>query len=86
MKPIPTLRKGLDSVSYPEFEAHKADYERSDVCAISAASVVARAMVSYVLADAFLEKFGRDSVADIEFALDNYRTQWLYDSSFSECP
>lgn len=86
MKPIPTLRKGLDSVSYPEFEAHKADYERSDVCAIAAASVVARAMVSYVLADAFLEKFGRDSVADIEFALDNYRTQWLYDSSFSECP
>lgn len=86
MKPIPTLRKGLDSVSYPEFEAHKADYERSDVCAISAASVVARAMVSYVLADAFLDKFGRDSVNDIEFAYDNYRTQWQYDSSFDGCP
>ena len=85
MKPIPTLRKGLDSVSYPEFEAHKADYERSDVCAISAASVVVRAMISYVLADAFLEKFGGDSISDIEYALDNYRTQWQYDASFDEC-
>lgn len=85
MKPIPTLRKGLDSVSYPEFDAHKADYERSDVCAISAASVVARAMVSFVLAQAFLEKFHGDSVFDIENSLENYRTQWMYDSSFDEC-
>lgn len=85
MKPIPTLRKGLDSVSYPEFEPHKADYERSDVCAISAASVVARSMLSFVLADAFLEKFGGDSISDIEHSLDNYRTQWQYDSAFDEC-
>ena len=82
MKPIPTLRKGLDSVSFPEFESHKADYERSDVCAISAASVVTRAMVSFVLADAFLEKFSGDSIYDIEAALEHYRTQWSYDSSF----
>lgn len=85
MKPIPTLRKGLDSVSYPEFDAHKADYERSDVCAISAASVVARAMVSFVLTQAFLDKFKGDSVYDIEHSLENYRTQWLYDASFDDC-
>lgn len=72
MKPIPTLRKGLDSVSFPEFDAHKADYERSDVCAIAAASVVCKAMVSIVLADAFLEKFGGDSLPAIESSLSAY--------------
>lgn len=76
MKPIPTLLRGLDSVSYPDFDAHKADYERSDVCAIAAASVVARAMVSIILADAFIDKFGGDSISDIRDAYDNYRT-WL---------
>jgi chorismate synthase len=40
--------------------------ERSDVCAVTAAAVVGEAMVAYVLADAFLEKFGGDSVAEIE--------------------
>jgi len=74
MKPIPTLLRGLDSVSYPDFHAHKADYERSDVCAIAAASVVARAMVSIILTDAFMDKFGGDSISDIRDAYDNYRT------------
>lgn len=74
MKPIPTLLRGLDSVSYPDFVAHKADYERSDVCAIAAASVVARAMVAIILADAFMDKFGGDSISDIRDAYDNYRT------------
>ncbi|MBX9693763.1 MAG: chorismate synthase, partial [Cyanobacteria bacterium] len=74
MKPIPTLRKGLDSVSYPEFDAHKADYERSDVCAISAASVVCKAMIAITLADAFLDKFAGDSVVEIEGSHKNYRT------------
>lgn len=74
MKPIPTLLRGLDSVSYPDFHAHKADYERSDVCAIAAASVVARAMVSITLAGAFLDKFGGDSISDIRSAYMNYRT------------
>jgi chorismate synthase len=74
MKPIPTLLRGLESVSYPDFHAHKADYERSDVCAIAAASVVARAMVSIILADAFMDKFGGDSISDIRCAYDNYRT------------
>ncbi|MCA9801030.1 MAG: chorismate synthase [Cyanobacteria bacterium HKST-UBA02] len=85
MKPIPTLRAGLPSVSYPEFDAHQADYERSDVCAISAASVVCRAMIALVLADCFLEKFGGDSIADVEAALDNYRTQWQIELAAEEC-
>ncbi|HEY9677201.1 MAG TPA: chorismate synthase [Drouetiella sp.] len=72
MKPIPTLRKGLDSLSFPEFEAQKAHYERSDVCAIAAASVVCRAMVNLVLANAFLDKFGGDSFADLQASFAEY--------------
>lgn len=73
MKPIPTLRKGLPSVSFPEFKADTAHFERSDVCAISAASVVCKAMVAFVLAREFIDKFGGDTLADIEQSLKNYR-------------
>lgn len=73
MKPIPTLRKGLPSVSYPEFQADRAHFERSDVCAISAASIVCKAMVSFVLARAVLEKFGGDSIEDISMSISEYR-------------
>ncbi len=73
MKPIPTIRQGLDSVSFPGMSAHKAHYERSDVCAIAAASVVCKAMVSFVLAEAFLDRFGRDTIAAIEAAVQSYR-------------
>lgn len=73
MKPIPTLRKGLSSVSYPEFAAATAHFERSDVCAISAASVVCKAMVSFVLARALIDKFGGDTVTDMKVTIDNYR-------------
>jgi chorismate synthase len=72
MKPIPTLRKGLDSLSFPEFEAQKAHYERSDVCAIAAASVVCRAMVCLVLANAMVDKFGGDSIADLKASFLEY--------------
>ncbi|CAN5448133.1 chorismate synthase [soil metagenome] len=72
MKPIPTLRKGLDSLSFPEFEAQKAHYERSDVCAIAAASVVCRAMVCLVLANAMVDKFGGDSIADLKSSFLEY--------------
>ncbi len=75
MKPIPTLMKGLPSVSYPEFDAHKADYERSDVCAIAAASVVLKCMISITLADAFLDKFSGDSIPELEASVAHYRTQ-----------
>ena len=72
MKPIPTLRKGLPSISFPEYRSDTAHYERSDVCAVPAASVVAKAMVSFVLARALLNKFGGDTVRDTELAIENY--------------
>lgn len=72
MKPIPTMRKGLDSISFPQFGADKAHYERSDVCAIAAASVVCKAMVCLVLANAFTDKFGGDNIADMEAAVNSY--------------
>ncbi|MBI4532653.1 MAG: chorismate synthase [Candidatus Melainabacteria bacterium] len=72
MKPLPTLRKGLPSVSFPEFTADIAHYERSDVSAIAAASVVCKAMLAFVLAKAFIDKFGGDTIVDIKLALTGY--------------
>lgn len=69
MKPIPTLYKPLESVDIITKEAFQASVERSDVTAVPAAGVVAEAMVSFVLAQALLEKFGGDSVKEI---VDNY--------------
>jgi chorismate synthase len=66
MKPIPTLRDGLDSLSFPEFQPARAHYERSDVCAVPAASVVCRGMVCIILAEALLEKFGGDNICDVK--------------------
>lgn len=73
MKPLPTLRKGLPSVSHPDFKADTAHFERSDVCAISAASVVVKAMVSFVLTQAILDKFGGDTLFDLSEAVSAYR-------------
>ena len=64
MKPIPTLTKPLRSVHVRSKEAVSAHRERSDVCAVPAASIVGEAVVAFVLADAFLEKFGGDSVEE----------------------
>lgn len=66
MKPISTLMNPLRSVDLNTLEEAPAAIERSDVCAVPAAAVVAEAMVAFVVADAFLEKFGGDSVAEIE--------------------
>jgi chorismate synthase len=65
MKPISTLMKPLRSVDLATMTEAPAAIERSDVCAVPAAAVVGEAMVAFVLADAFLEKFGGDSVAEI---------------------
>jgi chorismate synthase len=65
MKPISTLRTPLRSVDMQTKEAVEAVVERSDVCAVPAAGIVGEAMVAIVLADAFLEKFGGDSVDEI---------------------
>ncbi len=73
LKPISTLRQGLPSLSFPEFTAETAHYERSDVCAVPAGSIVVKAMVSFVLARAMLEKFGSDTMIDLLSSLDRFR-------------
>ena len=65
MKPISTLMKPLRSVDLTTLTDAAAAIERSDVCAVPAAAVVAEAMVGLVLADALLERFGADSMADL---------------------
>jgi chorismate synthase len=66
MKPIATLMKPLRSVDLATMTESPATIERSDVCAVTAAAVVGEAVVALVLATAFLEKFGGDSLAEIE--------------------
>ena len=65
MKPIATLMNPLRSVDLTTLAEAPAAIERSDVCAVPAAAVVGEAMVAFVLADAFLEKFGGDSIEEI---------------------
>ncbi|MBA4371750.1 MAG: chorismate synthase [Thermodesulfovibrio sp.] len=64
MKPIPTLKKALQSVDLGTKKPFAAAYERSDTCAVPAAAVVAEAMTALIIADAFLEKFGGDSIKE----------------------
>ena len=66
MKPISTLMSPLDSVNIVSGKASRAATERSDICAVESAGVVAEAACAFVLAEAFLEKFGSDSLADIK--------------------
>ncbi len=74
VKPIPTLAHPLPSVDLDTGEEVAAHYERSDVCVVPAAGVVAEAMVAIVLADAWLEKFGGDTLAEIRANHDHYLT------------
>jgi chorismate synthase len=64
LKPISTLRRPLQTADLKSKEVVKAAYERSDVCVVPAAGVAAEAMVAFVLAEAFLEKFGGDSLGE----------------------
>jgi chorismate synthase len=73
MKPISTVPRALDTVDVATGEAAKAIAQRSDACAVPAAGVVAEAMVALVLADAVLEKFGGDSVAETTRNIGAYR-------------
>ncbi|MBB5172889.1 chorismate synthase [Texcoconibacillus texcoconensis] len=72
MKPIPTLYKPLQSVDIETKEPFNASIERSDSCAVPAAAVVCEAVVAWALAEAFLEKFGSDSLFDIQKAYEQY--------------
>jgi len=66
MKPISTVPRALDTIDTATGEAAKAIHQRSDVCAVAPAAVVAQAMVALTLADAVLEKFGGDSLAEVQ--------------------
>lgn len=72
MKPISTVPKALDTIDVSTGEAAKAINQRSDVCAVPAAGVVAEAMVALVLAEAVLEKFGGDSVTETRRNYESY--------------
>jgi chorismate synthase len=72
MKPISTVPRALATVDVATGEPAKAINQRSDVCAVPAAGIVAEAMVALVLADAVLEKFGGDSVAETRRNVDGY--------------
>ncbi|HTN57934.1 MAG TPA: chorismate synthase, partial [Protaetiibacter sp.] len=72
MKPIATVPHALRTVDVATGEAAQAHHQRSDVCAVPAAGVVAEAMVALVLANAVLEKFGGDSVGETKRNLEAY--------------
>ncbi|HHT9133426.1 MAG TPA: chorismate synthase [Candidatus Avalokitesvara rifleensis] len=75
MKPIPTLRKSLESVDLTTKKSAPAAAERSDVCAVPAASVVVEAVVSFEIARVFVEKFGGDSIQETRRNLEGYLKQ-----------
>lgn len=72
MKPISTVPRALATIDTTTGEAAKAHHQRSDVCAVPAAGVVAQAMVALTVANAVLEKFGGDSIVETKRNLDSY--------------
>jgi len=72
MKPISTVPKALATIDVSTGEATKAHHQRSDVCAVPAAGIVAEAMVALVIAKAVLEKFGGDSVAETKRNMESF--------------
>jgi chorismate synthase len=83
MKPLPTLTKPLQSVDTATHEPTEALRERTDSCTVPAAGVVGEAMVAFVLADAYRQKFGGDHLRDVQAALTAYeeRIDWRPESS-----
>jgi len=75
MKPISTLRKALLTTDLVTKEPVRAAYERSDWCVVPAGGVAGEAMVALVLADAFLQKFGGDSLAEMRRNFEGYGRQ-----------
>lgn len=72
MKPIPTMKKALQSVDIKTRKKVEAHFERADSCAVEACSVVAKNMCAIIILDAFLEKFGSDCKKDIDSSYKNY--------------
>lgn len=75
MKPIPTLYQPLNTVDIASKQPAEASVERSDVCAVPAAAVVAEAMACWVMAEALLEKCGGDSLQEVKANYENYLRQ-----------
>ena len=75
MKPIATVPRALDTINLATGENDSAHHQRSDVCAVPAAGVVAEAVVALQIADSCLEKFAGDTLGDIQAALAHYRTR-----------
>lgn len=75
VKPISTLMRPLASVNMKTKKSEKAEYERSDICVVPAASVIGEAIAAYEVADAFLEKFGGDSIREIGRNYEGYLEQ-----------
>ena len=75
MKPISTLRRGVPTVDFESLEPVRATYQRSDVTAAPAASVVGEAMVALCLTEAFFAKFGGDSLGQISSSVEAYRRE-----------
>jgi chorismate synthase len=75
MKPISTLYKPLQSVDIDTKEAYTAQVERSDTCAVPAASVIMENVVAWEVADALLEKFGGDSLEEMQRNVATYLEQ-----------
>jgi len=66
MKPISTLRKPLASINLATKQPEQAAYERSDVCAVSACSVIVENVVAFTVAAALVDKFGGDSIEEMQ--------------------
>jgi chorismate synthase len=75
MKPLSTMRRPLESVDLKRGGRRDAHFERSDITAVPAASVICEAVVAIVVAQAFLEKFGGDSLREVRRNVDGYYTQ-----------
>ena len=75
MKPIPTLKNPMTSVDINTKKKFRAAYERSDTCAVPAASIIGEAVAATVIADSFLDKFGGDSLAEIKRNYKGYLKQ-----------
>jgi len=75
LKPISTLRRALETADLATKQVVKAAYERSDICVVPSAGVAGEAMVALILAEAFLQKFGGDSLAEIQRNFQGYLRQ-----------
>jgi len=74
MKPISTMLRGADSVNLKSLQSERSDYERSDICSVPAAGIVAEHVVAFEIARAFLEKFAGDTLRETRAAYDFYLT------------